>query len=236
VDSEVWIWLLGFSVAILAIFVYAITREEREEKKTLGPPKSQLASISPITILPPTVSPGEIRTSITEDQANVAQQELKALTIEKEILSYALTHLYESESQGKLAESDRERLVAKYGEQMKGLDERIRKSQMIVDLHDLEKSQIEWIRTFQEKYGDMTKKIEEIRQVIGVVSKAESEKAVSEALKKGDERPKERARKPSTETKEEPRPPKSKADERVEEIRAEVLKELERLEQIETEA
>ena len=235
-DSEVWIWLLGFSVAILAIFVYAITREEREEKKTLGPPKSQLASISPITILPPTVSPGEIRTSITEDQANVAQQELKALTIEKEILSYALTHLYESESQGKLAESDRERLVAKYGEQMKGLDERIRKSQMIVDLHDLEKSQIEWIRTFQEKYGDMTKKIEEIRQVIGVVSKAESEKAVSEALKKGDERPKERARKPSTETKEEPRPPKSKADERVEEIRAEVLKELERLEQIETEA
>jgi len=236
VDFEVWIWLLGFSVAILAIFVYAITREEREEKKTLGPPKSQLASISPITILPPTVSPGEIRTSITEDQANVAQQELKALTIEKEILSYALTHLYESESQGKLAESDRERLVAKYGEQMKGLDERIRKSQMIVDLHDLEKSQIEWIRTFQEKYGDMTKKIEEIRQVIGVVSKAESEKAVSEALKKGDERPKERARKPSTETKEEPRPPKSKADERVEEIRAEVLKELERLEQIETEA
>ncbi len=235
-DFEVWIWLLGFSVAILAIFVYAITREEREEKKTLGPPKSQLASISPITILPPTVSPGEIRTSITEDQANVAQQELKALTIEKEILSYALTHLYESESQGKLAESDRERLVAKYGEQMKGLDERIRKSQMIVDLHDLEKSQIEWIRTFQEKYGDMTKKIEEIRQVIGVVSKAESEKAVSEALKKGDERPKERARKPSTETKEEPRPPKSKADERVEEIRAEVLKELERLEQIETEA
>ena len=235
-DSEVWIWLLGFSVAILAIFVYAITREEREEKKTPRLPESQLTSISPITILPSTVSPGEIRTSITEDQANLAQQELKALTIEKEILSYAVTHLYESESQGKLAESDRERLVAKYGEQMKGLDERIRKSQMIVDLHDLEKSQIEWIRTFQEKYGDMTKKIEEIRQVIGVVSKAEPEKAASEALKKGEEKPKERARKPSTETKEEARPPRSKADERVEEIRAEVLKELERLEQIETEA
>lgn len=235
-DLEVWIWLLGFSVAILAIFVYAITREEREDKKTYGPPRSQLTSTSPITVLPPTITPGEIRTSITEDQAKLAQQELKALTIEKEILSYALTHLYESESQGKLAESDRERLVAKYGEQMKGLDERIRKSQLIVDLHDLEKSQIEWIRTFQEKYGDMTRKIEEIRQMIGVVSKAEPEKAASEPLKKGEEKLKERARKTSMETKEETRPPKSKADEKVEEIRAEVLKELERLEQIETEA
>jgi hypothetical protein len=229
-------WLIGFSVVILAIFVYAITREEKEERKTAGPLKSQPITAPPITLIPPTLSSNEMKTSITEDQADVAQRELKALTVEKEILSYALTHLYESESEGKLSESDRERLVAKYGDDMKGLDERIRRSQMITDLHDLEKSQIDWIRSFQEKYGDMTRKIEEIRQEIGILSKSEPGKETAEAPKRGEEKPKERARKPATEPKEEARPPKSKADEKVEEIRAEVLKELERLEQIETEA
>lgn len=63
--------------------------------------------------------------------------ELRVLNVEKEIVSYALTSLYESEADGKISKSERDKLLGKYMAEMQRLDEKIYNKQKH-ELHELE--------------------------------------------------------------------------------------------------
>lgn len=183
--------------------------------------------------------PLEIERSVTVEEASKAEEELRTLNVEKEIVSYALTRLYEAEAEGKITEAERRRLVDRYKSEMRRLDEQIGRKQLIVDLRELEKTQADLVKTFHDKIDEVSKKIEEARARLGVAPKetAPVKPPASTLVPTPAPTPEEKAPPKTRKPKEKAgKTTKTKAEERIEAIQEEVLKVLERLEQIEAEA
>ena len=169
--------------------------------------------------------------SVPSSQVNQAKEDLRILSLEKEIVGFALNRLYEAEADGKITKDDQVKLLEKYGTEMKQLDKQITSKEMIVKLYELEGTQSELIQLFNNRLEEINLEIKTIRGSLELEPMEET--SLEEA-------------KPSTPTpvkeqseKKPPRkrsPPKNEAEQKLEAIQDEVLKVLERLEQIETEA
>jgi len=228
-------WLtLAVAVGALAVIVLIVIATRRpksipvtpanKETKPSSESKTEDAKITPDI-------PSTVLTSIGEEDVKTAEEDLRILSVEKEIVSFALTRLYEAQAEGKITEGDKTRLLAKYKEEMDKLEKNINNKQMVVRLHELETTQADLVRLFQEKFNEITRNIDTIRTDLGLIPKPTppKEEASQEATSK-EKKPEEKAPpKPRT-------PPKSKAEERIANIQQEVLKILERLEKQETEA
>lgn len=226
------------SVLTLAVIVLLATRRRYLLKSVENLPPREEKMSKPVDASQVTQPP--VYTTVSREDVQKAEEDLRILSIEKEIASYALTRLYEAQAEGKITEKDRERLLGKYKEEMTALEKQINNKQMVVRLHELETTQVDLVKLFQEKFDEINRNIESIRSALGIVSKPsqkEPEAKKEEAPPK--EKPKE-APEVVEESKEKapPRPrspPKSKAEEKVEAIQQEVLKILERLEKQEAE-
>jgi len=218
-------WLLaGAFVLIFALLVVWSLRRGRE--KVAEATVSLLPQISaPIQEKAPLV----IERSVTEEEVTRAKNELRVLDVEKEILSYALTRLYEAEAGGKLSVEERDSLADRYRENLERVEERLTHDEATIQLYELEKTQTDLVKMFYEKFDEMNRRIAEFRVRVGVTPKAAKVPVpeVKEIEKQPVKRPVGEAAPPKL-------PPKTKVEERIEEIRAEVMKELERLEQMET--
>lgn len=79
---------------------------------------------------------------------------LRVINLEKEIVSYALTHLYEAEAEGKITKAERIRLVDKYKAEMQRLKEQMDESENRSGLKDLpEVNREEGLRAVQADVG-----------------------------------------------------------------------------------
>lgn len=219
--------ILLYAVAIGAVFCIAIVlfflmkNGNRKDEKAMAK-EDEKEEKTPVF---------KVKRSVSADEANNARNELKVLNLEKEITSYALTRLYEAETEGKISEEERKRLLESYKRKMEGLEKQINDFQLLSGLHELEKAQEDLVNTFYGKFGEITKNVDDLRAKLGVVSKKEVIKSPeSQEEKKGEPKPASKVRH------EEAKPKRTDAEERIEKIRDEVLKVLERLEQIETEA
>lgn len=166
-----------------------------------------------------------VERSVTSDGAKRARDELRIMDLERGILSFAIRRLYEAQAEGKISEEERERLAQGYKERMLEIKDMISRSESIVALHELEAMQRDLIKLFDERFDEVNKKIEDLRSSL----KFEPVMEVAIPSPAPPEREKRRARKP-------PAPRKTEAEKRIEEIKAEVEKVLERLGQIEVEA
>jgi len=224
--------LLSLAVAlgsiIVALAFIFLTRSEKGKKseKVLEVPK-----------LEPVRPPFEIKKSVTHDQAVEAKDRLRILTVEREILSYAIRRLYEAQAEGHISEKERDGLAEKYKEDMRRINEDISRGESVVALNELEGMQADLLKLFDERFDELNKRIEELRIRSGIgtiepVKAVEEEKTVSAAPQKAPASPRERERRERGEKKPAP-PEKSEAERRVEQIMAEVEKVLARLEQME---
>jgi hypothetical protein len=224
------------------------TRKE-SEKNTSPNPAKNLESSSPPTS---TVS---MLSSVTKDDVQKAEEDLRILSVEKEIVSYALTRLYEAQAEGKITEKDKEKLLGKYKVEMTTLEKNINDKQMVVRLHELETTQADLIKLFQEKFDEINRNIETIRGSLGLAPQLQAkeselgkqtrpggsaEKTDEKAEDKSQSEPDASQAEEAQEAKEKPpprtrTPRKLEAEEKVEAIQQEVLKILERLEKQEAE-
>ena len=174
--------------------------------------------------------PSKVERSVTSDDAKKARDELRTLDLEREILSYAIRRLYEAQAEGKISEEERESLAQGYKNRMLEIKDMISRSESVVALHELETMQEDLIKLFDERFNEVNEKIANLRSTLEFKPIEEvpiPSPAPPSALP---EKEKRRERKP-------PVPPKkTEAEKRIEEIRAEVEKVLERLGQIEVEA
>jgi hypothetical protein len=115
----------------------------------------------------------------------------------------------------------------------------IAKDESLVALHELEAMQEDLIKLFSERFDDLSGKIEELRSRVEVKPIREiaipameepSEKASPEKAATSEEKEKKKRKKPVAKTS-----PKTEAEKRIEEIREEVEKVLDRLGQMEIE-
>src|SRR5712692_2320123 len=178
--------------------------------------------------------PDILKKTITASDLGKARDRLRIASLERDIIGNALTTIYEAEAKGQLSESERGQLTQRYKSDLKRVDGEIDTNKKVVDLHELESVKEDLLKSFHEKLMEMDSRINQIKPALSNLPTAEDIilKPTQATPKPADEQP---SAQPA-QNKEKPKEkPKNKAEERLEAIREEVLKAMERLEQIETE-
>ena len=217
-ELEYWpIFVVVLGAVLVVLFLLYATR--MGEKKKKGPLET-----------PPAVKeawPVPAERTVTADEAKRARDDLRMLDLEREILSYAIRRLYEAHAEGKISEEERESLAHRYKSRMMTLKKTISRSETMVALHELEAMRADLIKLFSERFDDVNTKIDEFRSRIEVKPVVETPPVPPPAPPtKGKKAVRRRP----------PPPTKTEAEKRIEEIKAEVEKVLQRLGQIEAEA
>ena len=194
--------------------------KRRETSKTSEPqriiPLPNLAN--PIPEAPPSTSAQAV---------SEAREKLKVLKLERQILGSAVTTIYESHSKGVISEAERDRMLEKYKVDLKGLEKGIDENQQIVDLHDLEVEREELIKSFQAKLAEIDVRLK------GLKSGAQSPKPDKAAARgSGEKDPVGQSQ--GSKGNSDPQP-LTDSEKRIDQIREEILRAMDRLEQIETE-
>jgi hypothetical protein len=185
--------------------------------------------------------PFKLTKSVQSNDASHAKDELRILDLEREILSDAIRRLYEAHAEGKISEQERERLAGSYKSRMMAVKESMAKDETIVALHELEGMQEDLMKLFSERFGDLSSKVEALRSKIDVETVKEipvkmPKTQMLEELETGDEEEEAKGQ-PKRKKKAVAKPsPKSEAEKRIEEIRSEVEKVLDKLGQMEIES
>ncbi|NLF89255.1 hypothetical protein GX563_10600 [Candidatus Bathyarchaeota archaeon] len=203
--------------------------------------------------LPLTNAPFKLSKSIPSSSAVNAKDELRMLDLEREILGDAIRRLYEAQAEGKITEAERDKLAASYKQRMNTIKESITKDEGIIALHELESMQEDLMKLFSERFGELTSKVEELRGRIDVkpireiqvkpiptqhimMDDAEEEDEEEETSEVAEKKTAVTAapRKPRKPAEEKPSQ-KTEAEKRIETIRSEVEKVLDKLGQMEIE-
>lgn len=218
----------------------------RKYGKKPAPAKKTPQKQNPDLDLEYTNLPFRISKSVQTTMASSAKDELRILDLEREILGDAIRRLYEAHAEGKITEIEREKLASLYKNRMNTIKESISKDEGIVALHELEGMQEDLMKLFSERFGELTSKVEELRTRIDVkpireipikmpsqtptqIEKDEEEE--TETATGGEEKPKKKRKSP-----EEKPDAKTEAERRIESIRSEVEKVLDKLGQMEIES
>jgi len=175
--------------------------------------------------------PDSLKKSITATDVSKARDRLRLVSLERDIIGDALTKIYEAETKGQINESEKNQLLQRYKTDLKRVDGEIDTQKKTVDLYDLESAKEDLLKSFHEKMLEIDLKIRQIRPSVSIT---QEEKIIQTPPS-----PKAEPTPPASTGTVKERPakerPKNKAEERLETIREEVLKAMERLEQIETE-
>ena len=231
--------LLVVIIAVIAsaTVLYAMRKRQKKPKKLAENTEAEKLKDLPF----------RISRSVQTNDASSAKDELRILELEREILSDALRRLYEAHAEGKISEQERDRLAATYKTRMSTVKDSIAKDETIVALHELEGMQEDLMKLFSERFGELTSKVEELRTRIDVkpikeikvqmpTTQRETEAETAEEEESAEEgetepgKPKKKRKPP-----EEKPTAKTEAEKRIDEIRGEVEKVLDRLGQMEVE-
>jgi hypothetical protein len=240
------------AVAVVIIFavgvvIYAMRRLGTKGPPTKKPQKTQ-SMAGDLNLDYSSAAPFKITKSVQASTASTAKDELRMLDLEREILSDAIRRLYEAQGEGKITEQEREKLAGTYTSRMMSIKESISKDESIVALHDLESMEEDLMKLFSERFTELTSKVEELRTRIDVkpikeipvrmpneapasqMEKFEEEEEEEEEEAAGEDKQK-RKRKPPEEKPDQ----KTESEKRIEMIRSEVEKVLDKLGQMEIE-
>jgi hypothetical protein len=175
-----------------------------------------------------------IEHSVTEPNASRSREILKALKLEREIIGTALTTIYESEIQRIITRDERDRLLDKYSSDLKVLESRISEHQRIVDTFDLEAARNELMDSYRVKLSEIDKKLADLRSGATATPSPASEIKSDQVMishEADQSAPQSDVKGPGTGLQD----AKIRTEKKIEAIKEEVLKAMERLEQIESE-
>jgi hypothetical protein len=202
-------------------------------KKTPAAPGSE--RIIPLPYIP-AVSPESVRAT-SQEAVNRAREALNVLKLEMQILGTALTTIYESHSKGLINQAERDRLLEKYKVDLASLEKAIGENQRLVDLFDLEIEREQLVQTFKSRMAEIDAHVKTLTSggSLNPTQKSghdgEKSGAENSAGKKNqsgqDQSTKKRSGSDQMQI--------TDAEKRIEQIRAEILQAMDRLEQIESE-
>ena len=194
-----------------------------KKKETQTAPQAK--RIIPLPNLPGSTLDAQPPTSI--EAVNRARESLKVLKLERQILGSAVTTIYESHTSGVISEAERDRMLEKYKVDLKRLETAIQQNQQIVDLHDLEMERDEVIKAFNTKLAEIDAKLKDLKAGTPTVpgKHEQSERSGDTVSNGGSQQSKNKENEQVI----------TDSEKRIEQIREEILKAMDRLEQIEAE-
>jgi hypothetical protein len=175
--------------------------------------------------------PDILKKIVSETDVSKARDRLRLANLERDIIGDALTKIYEAEAKGQINEPEKNQLLQRYKTDLKRVDSEIDTHKKTVDLFELESAKEDLLKSFHEKLLEIDLKINQITPSVAITPELKTVEPIvppkeTQAPSNATSPPKERAAREK---------PRNKAEERLETIREEVLKAMERLEQIETE-
>ena len=202
------------------ILLFGRRKTEQENTNTPEPLKQE-----------PFPVPEILKKTITSTDVSRSRDRLRLASLERDIIGDALTNIYEAETRGQINDNEKNQLLQRYKTDLKRVDGEIDTHKRTVDLYELESAKEDLLKSFQEKMLEIDLKISQIRPTVTTTLEStpkplETTKTETTPTPQPANPPRERPPKEK---------PKNKAEERLETIREEVLKAMERLEQIETE-
>ena len=211
-----------FALLTMAILLFGKKKPSQEETPTRPRPE-------------PFPIPDIMRKSVNNTDATKARDRLRLAGLERDILGDALTKIYEAEAKGQINEAEKNQLLQRYKTDLKRVDGELETHQKVVDLYELESAKEDLLKSFHEKMLEIDLKISQIKPHVNTSPSTEV-RTVQTSSSTAKTEPVSPASAPANTNKERVKEkPKNKADEKLETIREEVLKAMERLEQIETE-
>ena len=208
-----------------------LTRKNGKRKVSISP------EISPKTSFNNQGGPFQVSKSISSTEATRAKSELKLFGLEKEILSDALRKLYAAQAEGKITEEEREQIANSYKSRMMSLKDSISQDESLVALHQLEVMQGDLVKLFSDRFEELSGKVEELRSKVNVSPITEVEVPI---LPESPTVPSEKDifNKTSKQKRKKPVEPQysTEAEKRIEQIRTDIEKVLDRLGQMEVES
>jgi len=207
------------------IIIYAMRKHGRKEERF---PEEEKVKMETKAL------PFKIAKTIPRNEAARAKEELRLLDLEREILGSAIRRLYEAHAEGKITEEEREGIAQTYKSRMMTVKEGISKDESLVALHELETMQEDLMKLFSDRIDELGGKIDELRSKVDVEPIKEiAVPTIEETVEKRREKT---VRKKKRKTKEKAQPsPRTEAEKRIEKIRTEVEKVLDKLGQMEIE-
>jgi hypothetical protein len=160
----------GVGVAVGSVAVYLYSRNNSIQK-------SEVVETTPAVTEPKDVQPVPSESSSTllansnqsrsipKSALEKSKQELRTLTLEKELVSAALTRLYEAEAAKEITKAEREILGAKYVSELKSLDDKITKMDAFIQVGDLETLRNQLLQLVEQKIDAIERRIESTRKL-----------------------------------------------------------------------
>lgn len=229
-NLEVLLYIVApVAAAITVLIALYVTRTRRNSEESILPPPERLEATEKWR--------SRVHRSVSYNDAREAGNDLRTLTLEREILSGAIRRLYEAHAEGQITEQEREQLAEDYKVRMMKVKRAVTEKEAVVALHELEVMQDDLTKLFNERFDKLNAKIEDLRSQIGLEIREAAVPTPTlpqielEPLEKVvEKKPRKRSSRKPAKTR------RTAAEEKIEKIQAEVEKVLNRLEQMEAEA
>jgi hypothetical protein len=227
-DPTTIVLILSVVILAVAVVIFGMSRRTRQPKKPVERNETEQALSG---------TPFKVSKSVQTGDASHAKDELRILELEREILSDAIRRLYEAHAEGKITEQERERLAGTYKARMGSVKDSIAKDETIVALHELEGMQEDLMKLFSERFGELSSKIK-VQLPTQTPASEKKERDIEEEEEDETEEAEGETEKPKKRKKPETEKPsnKTEAEQRIEQIRGEVEKVLDKLGQMEIES
>ncbi len=146
---------LGAAVGSLSVYLYS-RRTKSEDNSAVPQAAETHANFGGI-------EDKIIQRLIPKPQLEKTKREMRTLLLEKDLVSAALTRLYEAEAAHEITREEREILGLKYREELKALNEKIEKIDAFIEVGDLETLREQLLNLVTQKMDAIEKRIESTR-------------------------------------------------------------------------
>ena len=110
-------------------------------------------------------SSGQLRKrAITTDELEASKREMRTLVLERDLLSAALTKVYEAETDGRITREEREAIARRYSSQIRDLESKLRDRELVVEVGELEGLRDELVTLFKEKIQNIESRLDATRE------------------------------------------------------------------------
>lgn len=113
-------------------------------------------------------SSGQLRKrTITTDELEASKREMRTLMLERDLLSSALTKVYEAETEGQITREEREMIARRYSAQIRDFEAKLRDKELVVEVGELEGLRDELVSLFREKIQNIESRLDATRERLG---------------------------------------------------------------------
>ena len=189
---------------------------------------------------------GQLRKkTVTADDLEKSRREMRTLLLERDLLSGALTKVYEAENEGKITREEREMIAKRYSSQIRDLESKLSDKELIVEVGELEGLRDELVTLFREKIQNIETRLDQAKERLPSVTQQQAKGMEMPVIASGARKSAATATAVSAQSgqsedlervvdRKSPKRDDTEGERRVKAIRDEVMEALERLEQIDS--